>query len=163
MFVGGPKRDLEQVDHVEGRVDLTDYKPGRTYPVALKAMDKDGLEIKTVNLEATSVIYTPTLSIAAPEKSVLIDVVFKPGTRPAPGYRLSAFSTLDLAVTVQGPTSVIGGIKVVKTAPIDLSNLKATQQRKVPLLSPDGTKLSSPNVTVELVIEKVSGISGANP
>ncbi|MEQ1824279.1 MAG: CdaR family protein, partial [Fimbriimonadaceae bacterium] len=88
MFVGGPKRDLERVDHASGRVNLGDYKPGRTYPVTLKAVDKDGLEIKTVSLEATSVIYTPILSIAAPEKSVLIDVVFKPGTRPAPGYRL---------------------------------------------------------------------------
>ncbi|MEQ1823243.1 MAG: CdaR family protein, partial [Fimbriimonadaceae bacterium] len=65
--------------------------------------------------------------------------------------------------SVQGLTSVISGIKVVKTAPIDLSNLKATENRKVPLVNPEGTKLSSPDVKVELVIEKVAGIDGANP
>ncbi len=163
VWVGGPRFELNQVTTLKGIVALKDHRPGRTYPVTIKAYDKDGAEIKTVKLEDPSVIATPTLSVAPPEKSVIIEVELMSGTRPAPGYRLVSYAAKDAAALVRGSTTVLGKTQSIKTAPINLSNLKSSEKRMVALVAPTGATLAVTKVEIELVVEKIPVISGSNP
>jgi YbbR domain-containing protein len=163
IYVGGPRGDVNDITRLIGTADLRDYKPGRTYPVSIKAVDKDGNQITTVNLEDSSVIMTPTLSVAPPEKSILIDVQLSPGTSPARGYRLVSYSIDNPAVVVRGLTSALGSIRSIRTAPLDLTNLKSSQERTVPLMAPNGMTLATQSVKVRLVVEKIPIVSGKNP
>jgi YbbR domain-containing protein len=155
--VSGPKGELTGLKAVV-RPDLSEVQaPGvnRTYGVVV--LDASNKIPKSVSVTPPDV----TVKIAVQADAITLDkpVGFSLTGQPAAGYRVSNVTVTPLQVQATGLQNTLGGIAVLGTDPIDVSNAKADIVKTVSIRPPDGVTVSPKTVTIHVFISPAPGVS----
>lgn len=150
----GPLGDLAKVEQVRARLDLS-RAIGRGIAVSLETIDRNERPLEGVRCIPNEVTVYPQLAKVAPTKNALVSLVFAPGTRPAPGYRLTDYQISPPAIAVRGEMNQLASLKSLPTEPIRLENLKASTVMRVRIIPPRGLILDRNTVEIRLIIENI--------
>jgi YbbR domain-containing protein len=155
--VDGPKGQLAGLQAVV-LVDLTDVSaPGVNNSLAVVVRD--------ANKKPVSVTVVPpqvTVKLVVQADAVTLDkpVGFTLTGQPAQGYRVSNVQVSPLVVQATGLQNTLGGISVLPTDPIDITNQRTDVIKTVTIRPPDGVTVGQKTVQVHVFI---SAIPGASP
>lgn len=155
--VSGPKKELNGLKAVV-RPDLSEVQaPGvnRTYGVVV--LDASNKIPKSVSVTPPNV----TVKLAVQADAITLDkpVGFTLTGQPAAGYRVSNVAVTPLQVQATGLQNALGGIAVLGTDPIDVSNAKADVVKTVNIRPPDGVTVTPKTVTIHVFISPAPGVS----
>ena len=157
--VNGPKSELNGVQAVV-RVDLeTVTAPGftTTLPVIVLDANKKAL---TKSITVTPANVTVKMVVQADAITVNKTVGFTLTGQPAAGYRISGVTVTPLVVQATGLQNTLGGIQILQSDAVDISNAKSDVVKTVNIRPPDGVTVNVKTVQVHVLI---SAIPGASP
>ncbi len=124
------------------RIDLTKAKAGPTY----YKIEKESLHLP-IGVKVTSIspnTLNPVLE-ALDRRSVPVEIVEK--NRLPNGYRLVRLQAMPKNVRIRGPRNVVEKISVIRSQPVDLSDIPASLKWDLPLTT------GHPNVFFEEEVE----------
>ncbi len=131
--VSGPSRLVNQVAKVIVDIDLNNTSLSDKMKLPVKAVDKEGVEIK--GIETKPNIVEVTLSLKK-EKKVSIKPIIVGST--AEEYKLNSISSNPKTILIIGSESDMKNISAIETEKIDVSGIKEDQSFKVKLILPSG-------------------------
>ncbi|HVH66111.1 MAG TPA: CdaR family protein [Candidatus Acidoferrum sp.] len=155
--VSGPKSSLTGLVAVV-RPDLSDVQaPGINTTYAVVVHDANNRIPKSITVAPPNV----TLKLVVQADAITVDkaVGFTLTGQPAAGYRVSNVTITPLQVQATGLQNALGGISVLGTDPIDVSNAKADIVKTVVIRAPDGVTVSPKTATVHVFISQAPGVS----
>lgn len=156
--VDGPKKLLAGLEAV-AVVPLNGVSaPGinTTYPVTIRDSSK-----KEVTKSFTVTPANVTVKIAIQADAITLDkpVGFTLTGQPAAGYRVNNVTVAPLEVQATGLQNTLGGVAVLPTDPVDISNAKGDVVKTVTIRGPDGVTVSPKTVSVHVFISAIPGVS----
>ncbi len=153
VLVSGSVERVATVQQVEARLNLSDDLNPTTKTVNLIPVSADGTRVRDVVLEPASV--TCPVDVQPREDITPVEVLPDRGnTNPPPGYIFEGYADLQpRTVGVTGDQDAIAAMnRVVKTVPIDLSNVTSTFTAEVPLALPPGVSLVDEDLVVRVTV-----------
>jgi YbbR domain-containing protein len=160
--VNGPKSELTGL-HAVVLLDLDGISAsGVNLPLVVVVRDANN---KPVTKSITVVPASVTVKMAIQADAITLDkpVGFTLTGQPAQGYRVSNVQISPLVVQATGLQNTLGGISVLPTDPVDISNQKSDVIRTVTIRPPDGVTVSQKTVQVHVVISAIPGASPTPP
>ena len=160
VIVRGSQSQVDAVDRVEARLNLSDELNPVSLNAGLIAVQANGFGSNDVELDP--VIVTCPVEIQVHEGITPIEVLPDRGrTNPPPGYTFQGYRNIGPErVGVTGDAEAIEDMhSVVRTLPIDLTNQTETFTTEVPLALPEGVVSVPENqlIRVTVIINPVYG------
>lgn len=152
VTVRGPESLVKQVVSVVGTVDLGIVSNQSATTISLEALDQNGKPVKGVTLSNASVLATFGLLM---ENTTKIEVDLT-GTLPS-GYKVTEIDVTPESLALKGSSDAIANLSSIKTLPIDLTGMTASQDIQIGLVKTSVTDVQGlpESVNVKLTIEKV--------
>ena len=138
--ISAPRVLIEQVDHIKATVpvDIKDREK-LTQRVKLVAVDKNGREVKGVNLDITSINSEVTF---LEEKEVPINIQLKDDLDDANGYEVN-----PQTVIIKGKKEVLNKINYINTNKVDSATIGVS--KKVDLIIPNNVTSNETSVMIK--------------
>ena len=138
--ISAPRVLIEQVDHIKATVpvDIKDREK-LTQRVKLVAVDKNGREVKGVNLDITSINSEVTF---LEEKEVPINIQLKDDLDDASGYEVN-----PQTVIIKGKKEVLNKINYINTNKVDSATIGVS--KKVDLIIPNNVTSNETSVMIK--------------
>ena len=138
--ISAPRVLIEQVDHIKATVpvDIKDREK-LTQRVKLVAVDKNGREVKGVNLDITSINSEVTF---LEEKEVPINIQLKDDLDDANGYEVN-----HQTVIIKGKKEVLNKINYINTNKVDSATIGVS--KKVDLIIPNNVTSNETSVMIK--------------
>lgn len=162
VWIEGPASLVNSVDKVIARLELKEESNDIVASLPLKAVNSKGAEVLNVDIKPPYIdVHMPVDRL----KTVRIEPQIK--YIAAQGYKVTGVSVFPEQVALRGQQDIINNLNIIETEPINLQNLRETQQIKVGLKLPEGVKTFNDEkveirVTVEPIEEKVFSIEREN-
>jgi YbbR domain-containing protein len=153
VVVKGSAEQVDAVDRVEARLNLSDNLNPVTLDVNLTAVRANGLRATDVTLDPAAV--TCPVDIQVHEGITPVEVLPDRGrTNPPSGYTFQGYRNITPErVGVTGDSQAIENMhSVVRTVPIDLTDQTETFTTEVPLALPDGVSSVPENQLVRVTV-----------
>ena len=149
--IEGPSSKIALVTQVVATLDLEGETKSKTQNVELEALDEDGKRVDGVTLSQEYVNVTAEIRHM---REVPIEVVTT-GTLPE-GVRLIGKTVTPKTVKVMGSVDDLSKLKLLRSAPIDLSSIRDDTKVKLALVLPDGVELYGDGEAVycDFVVDK---------
>ncbi len=153
VVVRGSAEAVDKVVQVEARINLADDLNPTTKVVSLTPVQDDGLRARDIKLTPATI--NCPVDIQVREDVTPVEVVpDRGGSFPPPGYTFEGYKDIQPStVGVTGDKAAIEAMnRVVKTAPIDLTNRTETFTTEVDLRLPDNVTLVTESQTVRVTV-----------
>lgn len=149
--IEGPSSKIALVTQVVATLDLEGETKSKTQNVELAALDEDGNPVDGVTLSQEYVSVTAEIRHM---REVPVEVVTT-GTLPD-GVTLIGKTVTPKTVKVMGSVDDLSKLKLLKSAPIDLSSIRDDTKVKLALVLPDGVELYGDGEAVycDFVVDK---------
>ncbi len=149
--IEGPSSKIALVTQVVATLDLQGETKSKTQNVELAALDEDGNPVDGVTLSQEYVSVTAEIRHM---REVPVEVVTT-GTLPD-GVTLIGKTVTPKTVKVMGSVDDLSKLKLLKSAPIDLSSIRDDTKVKLALVLPDGVELYGDGEAVycDFVVDK---------
>jgi len=147
----GPESEIKRVAKVRVLLDLAGIKQGIQKDIEVEVLTDSNRRLPNVVAEPNQVTVLPGVVAAPTTISVLVSPKWK--GQPAFGFAVSSYQIRPNQVQLTGTNSVLAGISVLETEPIDLSGLKSTMTKTVRIKLPNGVHVvGSPEVTINIAV-----------
>jgi YbbR domain-containing protein len=146
VYIKAAKKQLDQVAFVKAFVNVEDQSEPITHSYALKALDKNGNEVK---VEIQPSVVEVTVPINSPSK--VVPFLLSVTGQPPEGYAIADIKNSIDEVTVYGPKTAVDELEIYPGPTIDVSDYRADRvlQLQIPLL-PGLTKIEPDHVEVRV-------------
>jgi YbbR domain-containing protein len=151
VTVSGAKDNVDKIAKVVALVTFSGEEKDVTQSAHLKALDKNGEEVKTLSFSPDAVQIKIPVERQNDTKTVGIKTNIT-GTPPS-GFSVGNISTDRASVTISGKSSALSGIQFLETEDVNVASKTQTFTRTVNLKVPDGIQVqdnSQVSVTVEV-------------
>lgn len=152
MLVRGPESVVNTVKIIEGQIDITDKSDNYSRSIGIRPLDKDGKEVKYVNLS------NKVVDVSVPIKPAKeVDLVVKT-TGEIPGNKvLKKINQSQEKVMILGDKTYLDKIREIETLPFDISTIRSTHKDTLSMKLPEGIDIFSGTntVNVEFVVENI--------
>ncbi|MCX6359051.1 MAG: CdaR family protein [Armatimonadetes bacterium] len=146
--VFGSTQDVKRVTAVVGSV-IARQGPFRGN-TQLRAVDRDGINVDTVQLEPALVSVQVDVVDSAAVKTVVISPALT--GRPAAPFVIEGVTVSPMTVTLAGPTADIATVTSISTAPLSVEGTTVDATRQVALVIPPGLSIAGSPATVTVTI-----------
>lgn len=136
----GPSSAVNEVVAALARVSIDPSGIDINSPVDLVAVDRDGEEVTSVDLEPATVTVAIEVNTLETTRSIPVRPALT-GTAAA-GYALETVSVSPPTVRLRGTVEALAAIDEVATEAIDLAGATATQEVEVALVIPEEVRLA---------------------
>jgi YbbR domain-containing protein len=154
VTVSGARSLVESLTDVEARVWLRGSKTTQDMAVTPVPLDAQGNVVSGVDVAPVRTQVTLGVEPRAEFQEVTVKAVLK--GQPLTGYWVSNITVEPAAVTLQGKPDIVRTLAaVVSTQPIDISGVKETVSKRVPLVLPEGVSVYSADTSGQTVLVKV--------
>lgn len=142
--ISGAAKFVDQVDHVEVKIDLKNADKDLNLKLPVKAVDASGKEVKNVDVSPDSV------EISIPiRKTKTVGINVKTKGTINKDYILKSLTPTPDKVDIAGGENV-NGINTLDTEPIDLSTLTPNKVVVVKIIKPEGINFTNSDGTVKV-------------
>jgi YbbR domain-containing protein len=146
VVASGPQSQLGRVDRAIARVQV--FESGidvRQSQVDLVAVDVDGREVESVDLNPASVAVE--IDVRTVETSKTVPIRPRLDGVPAEGNEVASVTVEPAVVTIFGVPAALEDVVEISTQPIALAGASATITQELELVLPDGTRLADDSGT----------------
>lgn len=143
--VSGPRSQVQQVKNIVGVVDVGSNTGDFTSNIKLFPVDKNGNEVKDVELEKSTVIVNVEL---LKEKSVPIKVKFTEDSNQE--VILKDYTLSQESIIIKGKKEDIDKIDYIETEPLNTNDITNSTSKDIGLSIPDGINADVRYITIKL-------------
>lgn len=147
--VSGRREDLQRVAKLVVTVDVS--RLGRFADLPIRAYDKDGIEVRGVEMDPATTRAELSLASSEATRSLVINVPFRGHT--AFPYQVTDILVDPAQVVATGKPDVLGTLSRVDTEELDVGGLMSDVTRDVQLHLPAGVTLKSGPQTVSVTVK----------
>jgi YbbR domain-containing protein len=159
--VTGRREDLQRVAKLAVTVDVK--RLGAFADLPIRAWDKDGIEVRGVDVDPATTRVELSLASAEATRSLIVNVPFRGQT--AFPYQITGITIDPPQVLVAGKPDLLVSLSRIDTEDLDVSGLMSDITRDIPLRIPGGVTLKSgrPIVRVTVNVRDTTKVAPANP
>ncbi|CEH35954.1 CdaR family protein [Romboutsia lituseburensis] len=143
--VSGPRSQVKLVDKIVGVVDVGSNTNDFTAQIKLFPVDKDGNEVKDVELEKSSVTVNVEL---LKEKTVPIQIKFTQDSNP--DIKLKDYTLSQESIVIKGKKDVVDKIDYIETEPLNINDIANSTSKDLGLSIPEGISTDTKYITIKL-------------
>lgn len=143
--VSGPRSQVKLVDKIVGVVDVGSNINDFTAQIKLFPVDKDGNEVKDVELEKSSVTVNVEL---LKEKTVPIQIKFTQDSNPE--IKLKDYTLSQENIVIKGKKDSVDKIEYIETEPLNINDIANSTSKDLGLNIPDGISTDTKYITIKL-------------
>jgi YbbR domain-containing protein len=148
VSVRGPKSVLAGVTQVNAEIDISGMQREVKALVPLRAVDFLGREVTRVVVNPD--MLEARIPIVEPQKDVSVSVVLT--GEPAEGFKVADYRPIPTLITVTGRKHLLEDVEQIQAEPVSVEGATASITFEVPLIVPEGIRLSRETVQVEVII-----------
>jgi YbbR domain-containing protein len=147
----GPESQLGRVERAVARVQIFDSGIDIQRQVDLVAVDVDGAQVPSVELEPATV--TVEIDVRAVETSKTVAVRPDVNGSGAAGFEVASLTAEPSVVTIFGLPDELASVDQVSTRPVSIAGLSESASLQTELNLPEGTRLSGRDGSVVVDVQ----------
>jgi YbbR domain-containing protein len=157
VVAAGPESQLGRVERAVARVQIFDSGIDIQRQVDLVAVDVDGAQVPSVELEPATV--TVEIDVRTVETSKTVAVRPQVAGSVAGGFEIGSLTSEPSVVTIFGMPDDLAPVNQVSTEPLSIDGLTESTSVEVQLELPEGTRLAGGDASVTVNIEVRAAIA----